>query len=457
MKKFLFVSFIITFFPTYIFAQASKLLPVIKNSGKSAAKVAKPVPSARVPVAVPVAPVVSAPVTPSLSVIPSSVISPSERISEAAILPPSLPEVSLPTIGQEITLNPEILLEKAAALQRLQDLQMYNAAEIKALQLKYPVLESTFQAMPVFSPNTNHFSGTIFETTYNGQKEVYGVVAAHSTNLNSWDVGTGLEKEFTVVIFPDGKPLPIKAEIVQVSSRRFLDLALVKFPAEYVSLLKPLTLAKGEVQVAETLQSHGYASLSPANIEGRTVSEIFPTSYRTTIPFSRDARPGLCGSAVVNANHELVGIHVGSTQSGADAAADKAFVVPSKMLNSLVEAYHNGGVGTFEFVLGDRKIADLNVDEYIHSMELVTDLATNRSVWRHNIEHKFSYSQVYNALANHPEAGFLRFTTRRTSWDETGKILLEDARGETKTSYLYDLQKNELISVKRPKPKMHVK
>ena len=27
----------------------------------------------------------------------------------------------------------------------------------------------------------------------------------HSTNLNSWDVGTGLEKEFTVVLFPDVK------------------------------------------------------------------------------------------------------------------------------------------------------------------------------------------------------------------------------------------------------------
>lgn len=456
MKKLLLVSFIVTCFPICIFAQASKLLPAIKNTGKSALKGASTLPPVRVPVTVSTPPVVRPPVTPALSVNPPSAIS-SEIVPPAKVLPSSLSELSLPMIGEEAILASEALLEKAASLKRIQELQMYNAEEIRALQIKYPALESTFQAMPVFSPSTNHFSGTIFETTYEGQKEIYGVVAAHSTNLHSWDVGTGLEKEFTVVLFPNGQPLPIKAEIVQLSSRRFLDLALVKFPEEYVSLLKPLTLAKGEVQVAETLQSHGYASLSPANIEGRTVSEIFPTSYRTTIPFSRDARPGLCGSAVVNANHELVGIHVGSTQSGADAAADKAFVVPSKMLNSLVEAYHNGGVGTFEFVLGDRKIADLNVDEYIHSMELVTDLATNRPVWRHNIEHKFSYSQVYNALANHPEAGFLRFTTRRTSWDETGKILLEDSHGETKTSYLYDLQKNELISVKHPKPKMHVK
>lgn len=303
-----------------------------------------------------------------------------------------------------------------------------------------------FQARETSDINTatNIFSGSIFSVIYNGQQEIYGVIATHSIAGRSTEKHA-LHKTFTAVIYKNGLQQLIPVEVVVASPQSMLDIALVKFPKEFEPLLVPYRLGKLTNEI--NLISKGFTGTLPTSIGNREILSCTPTSIRTTIPLGRNARPGLCGSAVLNNKNELVGIHTGSIYSQEGEHADIAYATPSYYLNNLVEAYHNNGKGTIPFILNDKKILDFAIEEYITYVSLFD--TQKQLLWQLQVPSKFSYSKLQEALSKHPEAKFLQITTRQASWEENGYAFVENRSKQDqnpKTTYTYDLQQQELVS-----------
>lgn len=336
----------------------------------------------------------------------------------------------------------------------IRDLQQEN------LQLKAtlnhigsnPLLRrATFQAVATTNEPTNPFSGTVFKTVYNGAEEVFGVVAAHAIASSARD--RALNRHFTVGIFDGEKMVELPAEIVQISSPSMLDIALVKFSPEAEKLFQPLRISDVPVKFGDVLSSQGFAKHKDVNIPERHITKVTPLSIRTTIPFARDERPGLCGSAVVNADQELVGIHTGSSYDRQDAQFDVGYATNASFLNTLVEAYHNGGEAAFPLVLNGKNIIPLNVDEYISYVSFHN--AEGKQVWQQGFDSKFSYSKVQEMLDIYSPR-YITVTVRRAAWSpENPEVLVENrtSRDLTKTTYKYDFQTEEIVSVTKAKPK----
>lgn len=303
-----------------------------------------------------------------------------------------------------------------------------------------------FQAREVSDINipTNVFSGAVFSAVYNGQKEVYGVIATHAIASETTEKHA-LHKTFSAVIYKNGIQKIVPVEVVAASPKSMLDIALVKFPQETEGLLVPYRL--GDLTSETSLISKGFSGKMPSSIARREIVACTPTSIRTTMPLQRSARPGLCGSAVLNEKNELVGIHTGSIYSEKGEEFDIAYATPSHYLKNLVEAYHNNGQTEIPFTLNDHKVADFSLDEYITYITLSD--ANKKIVWQLQVGSKFSYSKLQKALAENPQAQFLQITTRRAAWTDDGYAFVEN-RGKTdrstKTTYTYDLQANELLS-----------
>ena len=170
---------------------------------------------------------------------------------------------------------------------------------------------SVFRARSLGEQSEVTFSGVAFKTTYLGQEEMFGVVAAHAL---SPEPGTSLlGSEFTAEVFGEGGFITVPAKLVQVSAISTLDLALIKFRPEDEKLFTPLALAKQEVSADERIIGLGFGQ-GKWVFSKRSFLAKTPFSIRTSFTVPWVDRGGLCGSAVLNAKHELLGIHTGSTR-----------------------------------------------------------------------------------------------------------------------------------------------
>lgn len=129
-----------------------------------------------------------------------------------------------------------------------------------------------------------------------------------------------------------------------------------------------------------------------------------PISIRTDFSVPQDERVGLCGSAVLNAEGELVGIHTGSLHNKNEGQTDVAFATHAHYIHNLVHAYHNGGKGAVPFLFRDRRVMDMDMDEYIAAVSLLDE--KGKQIWLHNFESKFSYSAIETGLAQSPARAF---------------------------------------------------
>lgn len=368
--------------------------------------------------------------------------------------------VSVPHVSSRSALNLPAVPEPTVALRleelerSVRQLQTENRVLKAALNHITPrtaLLRATFQATETTAEATNPFSGTVFKAVYNGEEEIFGVVAAHTIARTAGD--KALKRQFTASIFDGENVVEVPAEIVQLSSPSMLDVALVKFAPEAESLFHPLRISQVPVEFGDMLSSQGFAGATDVNIPGRYAVEVTPLSIRTKMPYARDDRPGLCGSAVVNADQELVGIHTGS-KWGRDVTDDVGFATNASFLNTLVEAYHNGGKASFPLILNKQKVADLNVDEYISYVSFLDEAGVVR--WQKGFESKFSFKDVQEMLEIF-NPRYLVITTRRAVWDESAPdILFENHTApwdRSKTTYKYDWQERKLISKTQPKKK----
>lgn len=337
--------------------------------------------------------------------------------------------------------------------QRLKTLEFENwqlKETLKQYTERPPLTRATFLATEDPNIETNAFSGTVFKTVYNGEEEIFGVVAAHAIATSAAELA--LKRNFTMLFFDGENMMEVPAEIVQLSSPSMLDVALVKFSPEAEAMFQPLRISEVPVQVGDVLASQGFAGDIDVNIPNREITAVTPLSVRTTIPYARADRPGLCGSAVVNEEHELVGIHTGSTYSDEGAQFDVGYATNASFLNTLVEAYHNEGKATFPLIFNKQKIVDLNVDEYISYVALYD--ADGKVLWQKGFESKFSYSTVQKKIEELSPRS-MTVTTRRATWDQAEPTVLFEnhtaAWDTSKVTYKYDFKIQQIVSVKKAK------
>ncbi len=368
------------------------------------------------------------------------------------VLPKMSPAASLPGTLRSKSAVPAIT--ENAIWEKLQELQQeVNSLRKANIELKASAVTNAipsdayiFQARETDDMNqhSNLFSGAVFSIDYQGKKEVYGVIATHAIAGDTMEKYS-LHKTFTAIIYKNGLQKLVPVEVVAVSPQSMLDVALVKFPAEIEPLLLPYRL--GTITDEISLISKGFSGPVPTAVSNREIIACTPLSIRTTMPLERMARPGLCGSAVLNSKNELVGIHTGSLYSTAGETADIAYATPAYYLKNLVEAYHNPGKGTFPFMLNGQKIADFAIEEYITHLSLLD--AEKHMLWQLQVPFKLPYSKLQEALENYPQAKFLQLTTRHASWTEDGYAFVENrtkADRNKKTTYTYDLQEQKLLT-----------
>ena len=282
-------------------------------------------------------------------------------------------------------------------------------------------LHASFRAIPEKSTFDNVFSGTVFQTTYRGQQEVFAVIPTHAlttqprTILQTMTANASLMRDFTIEAYDEaGNAVSVPAQVVQLGAWGTVDVSLVKLRARDLHLFRPLSI-NPQVSVGETLLSQGFADEYTVFIPHRQVVEITPFSLRTTMGGPRSLRRGLCGSALLNETGELVGIHTGSTSDKLADESDTGYATPAYYLNKLVEAYHNRGEAFIPFELDGHKILDLRIDEYISRWVLRGE---DGKVLRDSFSSKrFPYQHMLYWV-NRLAPRYIELTVGRMKWNE---------------------------------------
>ena len=314
----------------------------------------------------------------------------------------------------------------------------------KSISTRYPWQGRIFQAAAPNKPQLS-FSGTVFQTEYNGQPEIYGVIATHAVSPHE-DGLSGISRHFTATFFrPDGTTVKLPAEIVAFSPTSMLDLALVKFSKEAESFLKPYRL--GQLGEEQTFHSLGYTDYGLLEIPNRRLLAKLPYSIQTSMPiWDKTKRRGFCGSPLLNRKNELVGIHTGTLFDLYDQtnAPLRSYATPAHYLNLLVEAYHNGGKVNVPFYLDETRFVTFPADEYIVSYQLLDRFG--RPLLVQEIITRPSRSQLKNQLQRFAQAKFLLINTHRRVWNKANTALpvyFEYEGQAPKKTYLYNLRSGQ--------------
>ena len=291
-------------------------------------------------------------------------------------------------------------------------------------EIEMPLLTSTFQARVTDTGKdlANCFSGTVFQVEYEGKKEIYGVVAAHTIGV--WEKSRSLQKRFVADVYNGKEFVSIPAEIVQLGAPGFLDMALVKFRPEDEKLFTPLVISEKTPTWADVLQTQGFSFHKPVYIEHRIFMGSTPFSIRTNMPWPREDRPGLCGGAIINRSNHLVGIHTGSFYATYEMD-DIGYATPAHFLNNLVDAYHHGGVSKIALEYEGQKMLELNVDEFITSVSLLNENKKPKTQLK--FPSKFSYQKFKESMEIlHP--AYIKFTVNGVFWEKAAEKFILDRR-----------------------------
>ncbi len=280
------------------------------------------------------------------------------------------------------------------------------ADEVTAPAHLHPYLSGTFQAHDVSETVKDRFSGTLFEV----DGKMFGAVAAHVFDRGEQEV-VQLNRTFMADIYRDGHFVSVPAQAVLISP--LFDVALVKFNPKDEGLLdKPFVLARNELSLGQTLSSHGFVGQREiVDIANRVVVERTPLSFRTTMPLAQDRRHGLCGSAVVNEQGLLAGIHTGSTRK-INAQEDVAYAVPADVLYKLARSYEQQDDTKFELNF-DGHIVPMLSNEYLSKVMLFDEAGDE--LWGGRSSSYFSYKLLRTKIAEY-KPRYVEFTIGRAGW-----------------------------------------
>ncbi len=337
-------------------------------------------------------------------------------------------------VRQSLTrLSPEQLSRVAVQLERANQQLARQNEQIRQFQQQLfdATRPAVFRALPSANGPRNSFTGTVFHTTYQGKPEVYGLIPMHALADVYHSAGL-LAPEFTALVEQDGTSVPVAARVVQLSSAKTGDVALVKFQEKDERHLTSLALADGVAAPQTRLYAQGFACNLPAqgvvHVTGQTSSGLL----KTQIPAAHEGeRAGFCGSALVNENHELAGVHIGSIYEGENAqeqvffdtfglekpvSGDTGYSVPAPFIRHLVEAYHQPDKPVLSLYIRGQEITKLRVNEFISSVEILD--ANHQPLWHKDTQFKVTLRPLETALHFFPQARFIRLKIGRTYWQK---------------------------------------
>ena len=346
-----------------------------------------------------------------------------------------------PTKGKVASITAGLTDKQLAQI--IEKLQAENAALERQIATQHTVREKALAASrpAVFralgaKPYVQSFSGTIFKTIYQGKEEIFGAVPMHL--LRSQDFVPGaLSYKFTAGVSTPSGIRYVPAWVVQISSSKTGDVALVKFREEDESLLSPLTLSPNEPTFPQQAYGQGYAnnllSYQAFQLVGKTSSNVLIAQ----IPSARlGERAGFCGSPVVDEQANLAGIHVGSSYEPQDPVkknffavfnlspvkienGDVGYVTPVSYLEQLVASYHQPTAKLFPVILAGHKITHLKANEYVSRMEFLDKNET--VIWRKHTNEKVSYTAAETVLRLYSQTAYIRLYIGRSHWVKNEK------------------------------------
>lgn len=289
----------------------------------------------------------------------------------------------------------------ASARERKYQSELFNKAR-----------RATFRALPKKHDGlSNPFTGTTFWVSHKGQKEIFGVIAAHT--LQDVYVSSGmLGKEFNAVVINGNVAHTIPAEVVQFTPPSMGDLALIKFPAKYESVLHPLKLETVELSLPAQGYSQGYATNVLSKQVFPIVGKTSQGAFISDLPAAElGDRAGLCGSPVFTTDFQWAGIHVGSSYK-----TNEGYITPVSVLQNLVKSYYNPQIQPQSIFLAGKKIGQLAMDEFVASLEFLN--VNQQTLWKYDTHSKFSVSKAQEKLTQVPGVAFIRLTIGRARWTD---------------------------------------
>lgn len=243
-------------------------------------------------------------------------------------------------------------------------------------------LRETIQPMYGEEPFTA--SSFVIEEEFEGKKHLWGVTAAHiATILNAYPA---------VMIDNGNISLPI--EFVANGSAGMADLAL--FPLDDMKgIITPLKLAQQTPKPGEQTYSFGFFNNSFYLVPNRTVQEITPNRIITSLEFDTQARGGACGGPVLNANGEVTGVHIGSSDS-----KQISFVVPAAEIVRLLHAYRNNGSAQKMIVFNGKQLFPININEHIEKIYTKTNNQFTEEFAAYHREKEIDYNHLETLVQN---------------------------------------------------------
>ena len=155
---------------------------------------------------------------------------------------------------------------------------------------------AVFRALPASQGPRNSYTGTLFEVETDGKKEVFGAIPMHALKDEYGTKGL-LSYKFTAVVEQNGNLHTIPAWIVQLSSSKMGDIALVKFREQDAASLSPLVLSNTELSYSQPLYTQGYACNLLSHTLARPSGQTSLGMLTTRLPAAREGdRAGFCGS-----------------------------------------------------------------------------------------------------------------------------------------------------------------
>lgn len=272
---------------------------------------------------------------------------------------------TLPPLIRHLAHTPEIAVKETAL-----DLQAPIRATV--LPLRETVSEFTGLAEP--------FTATSFviEEEFEGKKQLWGVTAAHIARIMS---------AYPAVWLEDYAPFPV--EFAAIGNAGMLDLALFQLPEEWPRSIPALKLAEQTPKPGEKTYSFGFFNDDFFLVPNREIKEVTPTRLITSLEIETSHRGGACGSPILNTQGEVVGVHIGSSDS-----KQISFAVPAAEIKRMLQAYHNKGQSLQPLLFNGKKIGDLNVNESISRVLTVTDGYTTGDFVTYHYEKDVDYAHL---------------------------------------------------------------
>lgn len=220
-------------------------------------------------------------------------------------------------------------------------------------------------------------SGFVFAEEYQGKTVLWGATAAH--------IARAIGKEVTVTFHVNGQEVSFPAEVVLTGRKYGLNAALIKLPPEAFEAARPVVGAHAAPEKGAPLFTYGFS----AGQYKKTLRRVITANTERVVadfPRLNTPKPGFCGSLVVNAEGQAVGIEVGgyapeqenlqwyhnrrhATQRLPQADLSRiSEVVPFVRLYDLLKEYRQPGSAARVMLFDGILVGKLHPDEFIESI-----------------------------------------------------------------------------------------